>query len=159
MGMGSFDCAESMAGVPSTSPAVPEAFKSSRRVIVAMSESPLSAAEIETSDLQVIAKHLARPFGADSTHRENIRSLTQRERLARVLLHEENPEPARVDLANAVEHQALERRREPRRGFVEKEQTRFHHQGHRHREHLSLAARQRSTPGASALGEDGEEIH
>ena len=79
----------------------------------------MSAAEVETSDLRVIAKRLARPFGANPTHRENIRPLAQRERLARVLLHEENPEPARVDLANAVEHQALERRREPRRGFVE----------------------------------------
>src|SRR3989442_14404643 len=159
MGMGSLDCADRIAGAPSTSPAVPEAFKSSRRVIVAMSESPMSAAEIETPDLRVIAKHLARPFRANPTHRENIRSLAQRERLARVLLHEEKAEPARVDLADAVEHHALERRREPRRRLVEEEQTRLHHQGHRHREHLSLAARQRAGPGPPALGEDGEELH
>src|SRR2546425_5247238 len=39
MGMGSFDCAERIAGALSTSPAVVEAFKSSRRVIVVMSVS------------------------------------------------------------------------------------------------------------------------
>src|SRR5436190_980259 len=159
IGMGSFDCAERIAGAPSTSPAVPEALKSSRRVIVIMSGSPMSAAEIETSDLRVIAKRLARPFGANPTHGENIRSLAQREGLARVLLHEEKAEPSRIDLANAIEHQALERRREPRRRLVEEEQPRLDHQSHRHREHLSLAARQRAGPGPPALGEDREELH
>src|SRR5438445_148074 len=86
------------------------------------------------------------------------RALIQRERLARVLLNEQDAEPARVDLANAVEHEALERGRESRRRLVEEEQTRLHHQGHRHREHLSLAARERSGPGAPALGEHGEEV-
>src|SRR2546430_8989282 len=72
--------------------------------------------------------------------------------------HEQDAEPARVDLANAVEHEALERGREPRRRLVEEEQTGLHHQGHRHREHLSLAARERSGPGAPALGEDRKEV-
>ncbi len=40
MGMGSFDCARRIAGAPSTSPAVPEAFKSCRRVSVVMSGPP-----------------------------------------------------------------------------------------------------------------------
>jgi len=39
----------------------------------------MSAAEIETSDLRVIAKRLARPFGANPTHGENIGPLAQRE--------------------------------------------------------------------------------
>src|SRR2546430_10366238 len=34
--------------------------------------------------------------------------------------HEQDAEPARVDLANAVEHEALERGREPRRRLVER---------------------------------------
>src|SRR5215470_15188178 len=120
IGIGSFDCAETSAGAPSTSPAAPEAFKSSRRVIV-MAESPLaaSAAEIETSDLRVVMKRRAGAFGADAPHREHVRSLAQCERLPRVLLHEQDAEPTRVDLAHAVEHQTLQRRREPRRRLVE----------------------------------------
>jgi len=74
----------------------------------------MSAAKIETSDLRVIAKLPTRPFRTNPAHREDIRPMTQRERLARVLLDEEHAEPARVDLANAVEHEALERGREPR---------------------------------------------
>jgi len=38
--IGAFDCAERIAGAPSTNPVVAEAFKSSRRVIVLMSEPP-----------------------------------------------------------------------------------------------------------------------
>ncbi len=38
--IGCFDCAERIAGAPSTSPVAAEAFKSSRRVIVAMSKPP-----------------------------------------------------------------------------------------------------------------------
>src|SRR5712691_2128448 len=197
MGIGSFACAERSAGALRTSPAVPEAFKSSRRVIVmdppgsgapkwpprlverrglrpprtppatlgtrrrsrrAPRPPLVSAAEIETSDFRVIAKNPARALGADPSHGENIRPLTQRERIACVLLHEEDAEPPRVDLAHAVEDEALERRREARRRLVEREQTRLHHQGHRHREHLSLAARQRSRPGPPAVGEGGEEL-
>src|SRR2546425_3882898 len=198
MGMGSFDCAERSAGALSTRPAVPEAFKRSRRVIVVMdppqSGAPkwpptlverrglrpprtppatlgtrrrsrraprpqsVSAAEIEMSNLRIIAKGPARPLGADPAHGEDVRPLTQRERLARILFHEKDAESPSVDLANAVEDEALERRREARRRLVEKEQTRLHHQGHRHREHLSLAARQRPRPGAAPLGQGGEEV-
>src|SRR5438445_13071719 len=86
-----------------------------------------SAAEIEAPDLRIAAQDPAGAFGADPTHRQNIRPLTQRERLARVLLHEEDAEPARVDLADALEHEALERRREPRRRLVEQEHARLHH--------------------------------
>src|SRR5438552_3399885 len=71
----------------------------------------MSTAQIETPDLGVVAQRSARPFRADPPHGQNIRPLTQRERLARVLLNEQDAEPARVDLANAVEHEALERGR------------------------------------------------
>src|SRR2546428_12990597 len=118
----------------------------------------MSAAQIKTPDLRIIAQDRARPFGPDAAHGENIRPLTQGERLARVLLHEENAEPASIDLANAVEDQALERGRQPGRRLVEEEQPGLHHQGHRHREHLALSARERPRPGALALTEDGEEL-
>src|SRR5262245_5791411 len=105
MGMGSRDCAVRRAGALRTSPAVPEAFRISRRVIVLMADPPLtSTAEIEPADVRVVAQHRARPFRADSTHRQNIRPSTQRERLPCVLLDEQDAETTRVDLADPVEH-------------------------------------------------------
>src|SRR6266568_3712185 len=56
----------------------------------------MSTAQIETPDLGVVAQHSARPFRADPPHGQNIRPLTQRERLARVLLHEQDAEPESV---------------------------------------------------------------
>src|SRR5213083_233000 len=116
MGMGSLDCAERRAGALSTR-------RRSRR---APRPTLVSAAEIEPPDLRIIAQHLARPLGADAAHGEHIGPVTQRERFARVLLDEEDPEAARVDLANAVEDQALERRRQPGRWLVEEEQPGLH---------------------------------
>ena len=79
----------------------------------------MSAAEIESPDLRIVAKLAAGSFRPDPPHREHVRPVTQGERLARVLLDEQDADPARVDLAHAVEHETLEGRREPRRGLVE----------------------------------------
>src|SRR5215475_14017775 len=138
IGMGSFDCARRIPGAPSTTPAVAEAFKSCRRVIVVMSKPPqrMSAAEIESPDLRVVAKRCAGPFRPDLPHGEHVRAVAEGERLARVLLHEQDAETARVDLAHAIEHEALEGRREPRRGLVEEQKAGLYHQRHAHGQHL-----------------------
>src|SRR5712691_5626126 len=69
MGIGSLPWAEARAGALSTSPAVVDAFRSSRRVMVVISGPPVvSATEIETSDLRVIAQGLTGPFGAHAAH-------------------------------------------------------------------------------------------
>src|SRR5713226_6845352 len=83
MAIGSFDCADKSAGAPSTSPAVVDIFKTSRRVSFFFSVSP-SATEIDTANLRVVAQGGPRPFSAHPAHRQNIRPLTQGERLARV---------------------------------------------------------------------------
>src|SRR5437867_5371126 len=92
--IGAFDCAARITGAPSTSPVVAEAFKSSRRVIVVMSGPPACglAAEIETSDLWVVAQHFTRPLSAHASHREHVRPPAQGERLARILLDQEDAE-------------------------------------------------------------------
>src|SRR5262245_30690255 len=108
--IGAFDCAARIAGAPSTSPIVAEAFKSSRRVIVVLSGPTACslAAERETSKRRVVAQHGPGALRADAAHREHVGPPTQGERLARILLDEEDAEATRVDLANAIEHEALE---------------------------------------------------
>ena len=84
--------------------------------------------------------------------------MAEGERLARVLLHKKDADPARVDLPHAIEHEPLERRGQPCRRLVEEQQPRLDHEGHRYGEHLALAAREGAGAGAPAVGEDGEQL-
>src|SRR5437899_2054569 len=110
------------------------------------------------SELRVVAQHVPRSFGADAPPRQHVPPPAQAERLARILLDEQDAEPARIDLAHAIEHEALERGGQGGRGLVEEQQARLHHQRHRDREHLALAARQSARPRAPPSREDREEL-
>src|SRR5262249_57255903 len=74
------------------------------------------------------------------------------------VLEQEDGEPvARVEVADDAEDLLGDERREAERGLVEQQQARASHEGARNRQHLLLAARQRTAALIAALGEAWEE--
>ena len=73
-----------------------------------------------------------------------------------VLLHHGDRDAVAVDRLDGGEQRLGGDRRQPGRGLVEQQQHRLHHQRHRHREHLTLAAGQRARRAAAALGQHRE---
>src|SRR5881409_3285575 len=93
----------------------------------------------------------------DAPHLEDVSRGRQVERDARVLLHEQDGDLARlVDAANDLEDRAHYYRREPERRLVEQHQARPHEQRTREGEHLLLATGQRAGREPPALLHHGE---
>src|SRR5215469_4774459 len=87
---------------------------------------------------------------------ENIPSMSEPERLARVLLHHGDGHPLRVDGGDGLEELPGGARGEAGRRLVEEQHGRLHHEGHGHGQHLALAAGERARGLSPLLGEDGE---
>jgi hypothetical protein len=124
--------------------------------VVALSHG-VRARHADDEDLRLDAEgldgqgHRGRPCGDDGDHLVDINQLAGRP-------HASLGAGLVVDLADAVEHQPLERGGQPCRRLVEEQQPRLDHEGHRYGEHLSLAAREGAGPGAPAGGQGREEL-
>src|SRR4051812_394581 len=124
--------------------AVAKPTRAMRSSDLALRVDPAGAAEIEVDHLRVVQEVRAAALEAIAPEVEHVAAVRHRERAACVLLDHEDRHAPLVDLADLVEDRVHEERRQPRRRLVEQEQVGLGDERARHRQHLPLAARQRS---------------
>src|SRR5262245_11871665 len=104
-----------------------------------------SVPEVGLADGLVLGQLPARALERDPTHLEHVRAARGAQRELRVLLDDEDGEPLLlVEVAEDPEDLPDDDRREPEGRFVEEQEKRPRHERAGDREHLLLAARERS---------------
>src|SRR5215470_1433752 len=113
----------------------------------------------EVHALDVFAGHQRgrRSLGREPTDLEQVRVVSDLERLARVLLDHEDGQAPRVDLPDLLEETLHDFRREAERRLVHDQEPRLRDQRARDREHLLLTARERAGELAAALAQAWEQ--
>src|SRR4051812_10612748 len=104
----------------------------------------VSAAEIRRLDLGVLRQLFRFARERDFAGTEYVRATARMQCDARVLLDDEDRDAALRDFSDRFEDLRDELRRDPERWLVEKKQARPRHQRTPDREHLLLAAGERS---------------
>ena len=98
------------------------------------------------------------PLEHDPAGREHVAAVGDRERDVRVLLDDEHGDALVVHLLDDLEALLDEDRSEPHRRLVHQQQLRVRHQRAAHRDHLLLAARERSGQLLAPLVDAREEL-
>src|SRR5439155_792081 len=120
---------------------------------------PPAVLESEIRPLEpLVAQQLARPpLEHELPALEHARPVGERERLADVLLHQQDRDSVRVDRPHRLEDPRDEHGRQAERRLVEHEHARAGHECAADRAHLLLAARERARELRPPVGEDGEQ--
>src|SRR5262249_26076265 len=116
-----------------------------------------SAFQISRADLRTLEQLAAGTGERDQAVDHDIAAVGELERMERVLLDQEYRELVlAVELTDGGENSFDQKRREAERGLVEEKEPRAAHERARDRQHLLLAARERSAALAQPLFEAGE---
>ena len=112
--------------------------------LVVAGEEARTLAEVRLANLLVVSSSFGLVREDDVAGLEDVAAVGGVERHQRVLLDEQDRRALRVDLADDLEDLLDEDRREPHRRLVEQQQLRPRHERAPDREHLLLAAGERS---------------
>src|SRR5262245_41555766 len=115
-----------------------------------------STAKVGLPQVLVLEQLARRPFEHEPSGRQHVAAVRDREGHVRILLDDQHGDARLVDLLDDLEAPLDEDRREPHRRLVHKQELRLRHQRPSHRDHLLLAARQRSGELAATLVQQGE---
>src|SRR5262245_124352 len=112
--------------------------------------------EIGTTDVRILAQRVAGAAGDDGAGLQDVAALRGLQRMAGILLHQEDAGAVAVDGTDRLEDALHDERRQAERRLVEAEEPRLRHHGASQRQHLLLAAGKCASVLARALAQARE---